>query len=44
MPYLTMHSMMTMHCVPQLDSKLLRYGVSWIVGIATSVIGVVALA
>ena len=44
MPYLTMQSMMTMHYVPKLDRKLIRYGVSWIVAIATSMIGVVAYA
>ena len=44
MPYLTIQSMMTMHYVPQLDRKLVRYGVSWIVAIATSMIGVVAYA
>ena len=44
MPYLTMQSMMTMHYVPELDRKLIRYGVSWIVAIATSMIGVVAYA
>lgn len=44
MPYLTIHSMMTMHYVPQLDQKTLRYGVSWIAGIATSMIGVAAFA
>jgi len=44
MPYMTMHSMQTMHYVPQLDQRILRYGVSWIVAIATSMIGVVAFA
>lgn len=44
MPYMTVQSMMTMHYVPQLDRKLVRYGVSWIVAIATSMIGVVAYA
>ena len=44
MPYLTMQSMMTMHYVPQVDWKLVGYGASWIVAIATSMIGVVAYA
>lgn len=44
MPYLTIQSMMTMQYVPQLDRKLVRYGVSWLVAIATSMIGVVAYA
>ncbi|MDH3613225.1 MAG: hypothetical protein OEU90_11560 [Gammaproteobacteria bacterium] len=44
MPFMTIQSMMTMHYVPQLDRKLIRYGVSWIVAIATSMIGVVAYA
>ncbi len=39
-----MQSMQTMHYVPQLDRKSLRYGVSWIVAIATSMIGVAAFA
>jgi len=44
MQYLSIQSMKTMHYVPQLDRKLIRYGVSWIVAIATSMIGVVAYA
>lgn len=44
MQYLSMQSMMTMHYVPQLDRKLIRYGVAWILAIATSVIGVAAYA
>jgi len=44
MQYLTIQTMKTMHYVPQLDGKLLRYAVSWIVAIATSVIGVAAYA
>lgn len=44
MPYLSIQSMKTMHHVPQLDRKLLRYGASWIVVIGTSMIGVVAYA
>jgi len=36
--------MMTMQYVPKLDRKLIRYGVSWIVAIATSMIGVVVYA
>jgi hypothetical protein len=44
MQYLTTHSMVTMHYVPQLDRKLLRYGVSWIVAISASIIGVAAYA
>ena len=42
MQYLTTHSMVTMHYVPQLDRKLLRCGVSWIVAISASMIGVAA--
>lgn len=44
MPYMSIQSMKTMHHVPQLDRKPLRYGASWIVLIATSMIGVVAYA
>jgi hypothetical protein len=44
MPYMSIQSMKTMHHVPQLDRKLVRYGVSLIVAIATSTIGVVAYA
>jgi hypothetical protein len=44
MYYPTTHSMMTMHNVPKLDRKLVRYGASWIVAIATSVVGVAAFA
>ena len=44
MPYMSIQSMKTMHYVPQLDRKLVSHGVSWIVAIATSVIGVVAYA
>ena len=44
MQHLTIQAMMTMHYIPQLDRKLIRYGVSWIVAIATSMIGVVAYA
>jgi hypothetical protein len=36
--------MMTMHYVPQLDTKLVGYAVSWIVAIVMSTIGVVAYA
>jgi len=44
MEHLTMQSMMTMHYLPQLDRKPIRYAVSWIVAIATSMVGVVAYA
>ena len=44
MPYMSLHSMMTMHYLPQLDRKQIRYGVSWIAAIAASMIGVVAYA
>jgi len=44
MEHLTIQSMMTMHYLPQLDRKLLRYVASWIAAIATSMIGVVAYA
>ena len=40
----TVQSMMTMRHVPQFDRKTIRYGVSSIVAIATSVIGVAAFA
>ena len=41
---LTIQSMKTMHYVPRIDRKMLRYGVSWILAITTSMIGVVAYA
>ncbi|MGB5257036.1 MAG: hypothetical protein WBN44_07250 [Woeseiaceae bacterium] len=44
MQNLSMQSMITMHYVPQLDRKMIRYGVSWILAIATSVMGVAAYA
>lgn len=44
MPYMSTHSMATMHYVPQIDRKSFRYGVSWIVAIAASMIGVAAYA
>jgi hypothetical protein len=44
MPHMSIHSMMTMHYVLQLDRKQIRYGVSWIAAIAASMIGVVAYA
>ncbi len=44
MQTLSIHSMMTMHYLLQLDSKMIRYGVSWILAITTSMIGVVAYA
>ncbi|MDH3351642.1 MAG: hypothetical protein OEM51_08845 [Gammaproteobacteria bacterium] len=44
MPYMPIQSMKTMHHVLQLDGKLIRYGVSWMLAIATSMIGVVAYA
>ena len=44
MPLMSIHSMMTMHYVLQLDRKQIRYGVSWIAAIAASMIGVVAYA
>jgi hypothetical protein len=44
MQNLTTQSMMTMQYVPQFDRKLLRYGVSSIVAIIASTIGVVAYA
>ena len=44
MQYLSMQSMKTMHDVPQLDRKLLRYGVSWIAAIAVSLTCVAAYA
>ena len=40
----TIQSMKTMQHVPQFDGKTVRHGASWIVAIATSVIGVVAFA
>lgn len=40
----TVQSMITMHYVPQLDRKMIRYGVSWLLAIATSVVGVAAYA
>lgn len=44
MQHLSMHSMMTMHYVPQLDRKMIGYGVSWILAIATSMVGVAVYA
>jgi len=44
MQNLTIQSMKTMHYLPQIDRKMLRYAVSWILAIATSMIGVVAYA
>lgn len=44
MQNLTIQSMMTMQYVPQLDRKMIRYGVSWLLAIATSVVGVAAYA
>ncbi len=44
MPHLTIQSMMTMHDVPQLDGKLIRYALSWIAAIATSLVGVAVYA
>ena len=44
MQYLSMQSMKTMHYVPELDGKLLRYGVSSIAAIAVSLTCVVAYA
>ncbi len=42
--YMSTHSMMTMHYIPEFDRKLIGYGVSWLLAIATSTIGVVAYA
>lgn len=44
MEFMTIHSMQTMQYLPQIDRKLLRRGVSWLVAIATSTIAVVAYA
>ncbi len=43
MQYLTMQSMATMQYVPELDYKLIGYGVLWMLAIVTSVVGVIAL-
>ena len=40
----TIQSLKTMQYLPQFDRKIVRYGVSSIVAIATSVIGVAAFA
>jgi hypothetical protein len=42
MQNLTMQSMMTMQYVPKLDRRSLGYGVTWILAIATSAVGVAA--
>jgi hypothetical protein len=44
MPYMSMHSMQTMHYVPQLDRKAIRYWVSGIAAFATSLMAVAAYA
>lgn len=44
MQILTIQSMSTMQYLPQFDRKIVRYGVSSIVAIVTSVIGVAAYA
>ena len=44
MQYMSIQSMKTMHYVPKLDRKLLRYGASWMVAIAAAMIGVVVYA
>lgn len=44
MQNMSMQSMITMHYVPKLERKVIGYGVSWILAIATSVFGVAAYA
>ncbi|MGB5246150.1 MAG: hypothetical protein WBN34_06350 [Woeseia sp.] len=44
MNYFSTQSMMTMHYVPQLDRKMLRYAVSCVLAIATSTVGVAVYA
>jgi hypothetical protein len=44
MEFMTIQHMQTMQYLPQIDKKLLRRGVSWIVAIATSTLAVVAYA
>lgn len=44
MNYMSMHSLMTMHYLPKFDRRVVRYGVSWLLAIATSTIGVVVYA
>jgi len=44
MEFTTIQHMQTMQYLPQIDKKLLRRGVSWIVAIATSTLAVVAYA
>lgn len=44
MNYMSTHSMMTMHYLPEIDRKLLAYGVGWLLAIATATIGLVAYA
>ena len=41
---LTIQSMKTMQYLPQIDRKMLRHVASWMLAIATSMIGVVAFA
>ena len=42
MQYLTTQGMATMQYVPELDYKLIGYGVLWMLAIVASVIGVIA--
>jgi len=44
MEHLSIQSMKTMQYLPQLDRKVIRRSVAWIVAIATSTIAVVAYA
>jgi hypothetical protein len=44
MQYMSTHSMMTMHYLPQINRKMLSYAVSWMLAIATSTFGIVAYA
>lgn len=44
MEFMTIHNMQTMQYLPQIDKKLLRRGISWVVAIATSTIAIVAYA
>lgn len=44
MEYLSIQSMQTMQYLPQINRKFLRYGVSWIIAIASSTIAVAVYA
>lgn len=44
MNYMSTHSLKTMHYIPKLGRKQVGYGLSWMLAIATSTIGVAVCA